>query len=150
MHLQNAFRSHTDSTHVLSSKWTNSLHVISRRSGSKTCSVPNAQENVDMRHMQVFVSVTPHLHCKRHDKTTRRDIIANKKERKKSTLHYLQLTSRARSSLAAASLPASSRCCLGVFKKTKNDDIHEANIRAQMITDLINYLDFIYRAKKTC
>lgn len=64
----------------------------------------------------------PHLHCKRHDKTTRRDIIANKKERKKSTLHYLQLTSRAcsaRSSFAAASLPASSQCCLGVFKKKK-------------------------------
>lgn len=69
--------------------------------------------------MQVFVSMTPHLHCKRHDKTTRRDIIANKKERKKSTLRYLQLTSRARSSLVAASLPASSQCCLGVFNKQK-------------------------------
>lgn len=118
MHLQNAFRSHTDSTHVLSSKRTNSLHVISRRSGSKSCSVPTLRKTWPCG-MQVFVSMTPHLHCKRHDKTTRRDIIANKKERKKSTLRYLQLTSRARSSLVAASLPASSQCCLGVFNKQK-------------------------------
>ncbi len=71
------------------------------------------------------------------------------KNRKKSTLrYYIQLTSRAcsaRSSLAA-SLP-SAVSVDWVFKK-KNDDIHEANIRAQIITDHVNCLDFIYRAKK--
>lgn len=139
MHLQNAFKSHTDSTHV-SVEQTNSLLVISSQTLRKTWTCG----------MQVFVSISAHLHCKRHDKPTRREIIANKKERKKSTLHYLQLTSRAcraRSSLAASLPPAVS--WLGVFKKKpKKHDIHEANIRVQMITDLINCLDFFYRAKK--
>ncbi len=99
--------------------------------------------------MQGFVSMTSHLHCKRHDKTTRRDIIASKKRKKSTLRYYIQLTSRAcsaRSSLAA-SLP-SAVSVDWVFKKIKNDDIHEANIRAQIITDHVNCLDFIYRAKK--
>lgn len=112
MHLQNAFRSHTDSTHV-SVEQINSLHVVFLVGlGENPVQSQTLRKTWTCGMMQVFASMTPHLHCKRHDKTTRRDIIVNKKEKEINTavLYTLDILCMQCTQHVCSVAPASSQC----------------------------------------